>query len=245
MTTNREVNRTCILALAAFFLSGPAPLLRAQAPSAVPGFTSETLMHEPLGDTSEPKMSLFILNVSPGLIAPAHTHAGAVFAYVLQGDIENQVEPDPPKIYHPGGIFIERPKQVHRFLRNLSNTDPAKILIFQNTGALPATVKPLMQESLPNITRQDVFAIKLVLDAGTSVRRAHQHPGPVFAYVLKGEIESQVDPDPPTVYRTGDVLYEPPMHAHRLVRNLSQTEPAELLIFQVNEEGAPRVIDAQ
>jgi quercetin dioxygenase-like cupin family protein len=58
----------------------------------------------------------------------------------------------------------------------------------------------------------------------------------VFVYVLKGEIESQVDRDPPKVYRTGDVFYEAPQHTHRLFKNLSKTESAELLIFQVSEK---------
>jgi len=30
------------------------------------------------------------------------------------------------------------------------------------------------------------------------------------------------------------------MHAHRILRNLSKTEPAEMLIFQVSETGKPR-----
>jgi quercetin dioxygenase-like cupin family protein len=167
-----------------------------------------------------------------------------VFAYVLQGDIENEVEPDPPKIYHAGDSFRERPMQVHHLLRNLNQTDPAKILIFQNAGTLPSSVKPLLQERLTKITDQQVSMITLVTPPGASVPAAHQHPGPVFAYVLRGEIESQVDPDPPKVYRAGDVFHEPPMHAHRVFRNLSTTEAAELVIFQVSEIGQPLAMSA-
>jgi quercetin dioxygenase-like cupin family protein len=234
------MNRAGMLGLAVFLMGSPGEFLKAQT-----GFTSKTLMKGPLGDTSEPKMSLFVLNVAAGLTAPSHTHAGAVFAYILEGDIENQVEPDPLKVYHSGGFFQERPMQVHRVLRNLSKTEPAKILIFQNTGTLPATVKPLRQESLANLAHQEVNVIALEMVPGSSVTGAHQHPGPVFAYVLKGEIESQVDPDPPKVFRTGEVFYEPPMHAHRLVRNLGKTEPAELLIFEVSEAGQPLVMGVE
>lgn len=35
---------------------------------------------------------------------------------------------------------------------------------------------------------------------------------------------------------------EPPLHPHRLFRNLSETEPDELLIFQVGEKGQPRAV---
>ena len=54
-----------------------------------------------------------------------------------------------------------------------------------------------------------------------------------------------MDPDPPKIYRAGDVFYEPPMHAHRLFRNRSQTEPAELVIFEVGEKGQPLAISAK
>lgn len=201
------------------------------------------LMQEPLGDISDPKMSLFILDVSGGMTFPSHSHKGAVFAYILQGDIENQLDPDPPKVYHPGDFFHERPMQVHRLLRNLSQTEPAKILIFQNTGTLPPSIKPLLQEALENTANQQVSAILLVAPPGApSASMAHQHPGPVFAYIVKGEIENQIDPDPPKVYRAGDVFYEPPMHAHRLFRNLSKTEPAEVVVFEVTEKGRPLVL---
>lgn len=220
-------------------------LLLAQTPPAPPAIAAKTLIQAPLGETSEPKMSLFILNLAAGLTVPAHSHAGAVFAYILEGDIENQVEPDPPQVYHPGGFFHERPMQVHRLLRNLSRTEPAKILIFQNTGSLPSSVKPLMLEPLANTTDQEVSILTLVAAPGVAVSRPHQHPGPVFAYVLKGEIESQVDPDPPKVYRAGDAFYEPPLHAHRFFRNLNKTEPAELLIFEVHKKGQPLAISVQ
>jgi quercetin dioxygenase-like cupin family protein len=244
------VNRTfsvtnTILALTAFLCGSAGALLLAQPPAAPPGLASKIIMQGPLGDTSEAKMSLFILNLAGGLTVPSHTHAGAVFAYILQGDVENQVEPDPPQLYHPGGFFQERPMQVHRLLRNVNQTEPAKILIFQNTGTLPSSVKPLLQEPLANIIHQNVSVLTLVTAPGVVVTGAHQHPGPVFAYIVKGEIESQVDPDPPKVYRAGDVFYEPPMHAHRLFRNVSKTEPAELVIFEVSETDQPLVMGVE
>lgn len=248
MAKQHELNRIfpladMIVALTAFVLGSSAAPLIAQT-AALPASGMKTLMQAPLSDPSEPKMVLSILNVAAGVTIPSHSHAGVVFAYVLQGDIENQVEPDPPIVYHPGGFFFERPKQVHRLLRNLSATEPAKILIFQNTSTdAPGALR---EESLGNITNQEVTVMTLVAAPGTtSVGAPHQHPGPVFAYVLKGEIENQVDPDPPKLYRAGDVFYEPPMHAHRMFRNLSKADPAELLIFEVSEKGQPLVIGVE
>ena len=228
MRTLRKLYRPLIFVLAAFSVlaSYRAPL------------HAQTLMQGPLGDTTEPKMSLFILNLSAGRAVPSHSHEGVVFAYVLEGEIENQIEQDPPKIYPAGDFFQERAKQTHRIFRNVSKTEPAKVLVFQNTATLPAGVKPLLQEPLADRAGQEVSVIKIVTAPGAAAG-AHQHPGPIFAYLLKGEVESQVDPDPPKVYRAGDVFYEAPMHTHRFYRNLSKTEPAELLVFTVRKTGEP------
>ena len=73
----------------------------------------------------------------------------------------------------------------------------------------------------------------------------HKHTGPVFAYLLEGEIENQVDPNPPQRYKAGEFFYEPPMHVHRSLRNLSATKPAKLLIFEVGEKRKPFTIGAR
>jgi quercetin dioxygenase-like cupin family protein len=199
--------------------------------------TSKIVMREPVGEISEPKISLYIFNLSAGQTLPSHADPEALFAYVLQGNVENQIEPEPPRVYRQGGVFQVRPKQIHSLLRNLSQTEPARLLILQ-IGALGSNVKPLIQEPLENIANQEVSVITLVAPAGSALRGAHKHPGPVFAYVVKGEIENQVDPDPPKVYRAGDVFYEPPMHSHRIFRNVSK-ESAEVVLFQAGEKGQP------
>ncbi len=146
--------------------------------------------------------------------------------------------------------FHERPMQVHRVFRNLSQTAPAKVLIFQNTGSLPASIKPLLQEPLSNLINQEVSVTKLggapaITTTPRPAPRPHQHPGPVFAYVVKGAMEIQVDPDPPKVYHAGEAFYEAPMHAHRLSRNVSDTEPAEVIVFQVGEKGQPLAVSVE
>jgi quercetin dioxygenase-like cupin family protein len=150
------------------------------------------------------------------------------------------VDPDPPKLYHAGDFFQEPAMHVHRLLRNLSKTEPAKVLVFQvgDTGKAAPAVKILMQEPAEAAGREGRL-ISLTMAAGAALSRAHLHPGPVFAYVVKGEVENQVDPDPPKIYREGDVFYEPPLHAHRMLRNRSQSEPAELVLFQIGKMGEP------
>lgn len=203
---------------------------------------NEILMRGDLGQVSDPKMSLYVLTLPAGQSAPAHSHDGAVFAYVLEGRIENQVEPGPPQTLSTGGFFQERPGQPHRMFRNLSQTEAARILIFQNAGGLPPNTRPLLQQSLSEVSNQEAVLIRVVTPPGVGLAGAHRHPGPVFAYLLKGEIESQVEPEPSRVYRAGDVFYETPMRVHSTYRNPSQTEPAEMLLFMVHEKGKPLAV---
>jgi quercetin dioxygenase-like cupin family protein len=234
------MSRTLMIELAALFAAG---IIHAQTPGAS-AITIKALMVEALGNTADPKVTVLSLPIPPGLTAGPHTHAGPVFAYIVEGDIENQVDPDAPKTYHAGDFFFEPQMHVHRLLRNLSKTEPAKLIVFQvgDTGKAVPAIKTLLQEPAEIANREGHLSILTAAPGGTSA--AHKHPGPIFAYILKGEIQNQVDPGEPKVYRVGDVFYEPPLHVHRLFRNLSNTGPAELLIFEIAEKGQPLTIGA-
>ncbi len=105
-------------------------------------------------------------------------------------------------------------------------------------------VKPLLQEPLAEMPNPEVRMITLTVAPGAT-SGPHKHTGPVFAYLLEGEIENQVDPDPPRRYKPGEFFYEPPLHTHRSLRNLSGTQAAKLLIFEVGEKGKPFTIGAK
>ncbi|HLI85636.1 MAG TPA: cupin domain-containing protein [Bryobacteraceae bacterium] len=222
-----------------------AACLRAQTPGA-PAVASKTLIDVAVEDAAAPKVTVFHLPVPTGFTVGPHTHAGPVFAYILRGDIENQVEPEPVKTYRPGDFFHEPRMHVHRMLRNLSATEPADLLIFQvgDMGKANPAIKTLLEEPLTILANREARMTRLTVAPGGG-SGPHKHPGPVFAYILKGEIENQVDPDQPKMYRAGDVFYEPPLHVHRMLRNLSKTEPAELLILQISEKGQPSVMKAE
>lgn len=112
----------------------------------------------------------------------------------------------------------------------------------QTRGRTP--VRTLMREPLAPMPDAEASVIILTLEPGSN-GHPHEHTGPVFAYILKGAIENQVDPGPPKTYRAGDYFYEPPLHVHRMMRNLSATETAEVLVFQVGEKGKPFTIPAK
>lgn len=141
MTTRREINSSLAAIVAGLFLeSSGTPLLAAAQPAGqdaqshmqhMRSIGIHTLMQEPLSEMPNPEVTVLTLTVAPGGSSQPHKHTGPVFAYLLEGEIENQVDPDPPRRYKPGEYFYEPPMHVHRALRNLSSTMPAKLLIFQ------------------------------------------------------------------------------------------------------------------
>lgn len=109
---------------------------------------------------------------------------------------------------------------------------------------LPRGVTPLLTESIGDLG--DANASMLILTLRPKhVSTPHKHSGPVFAYVLEGRVENQVDPEDPKTYSAGDSWYEPAMHTHRLMRNLSDTDVAKVLVFMVTPKGQPEGLPAK
>ncbi|MGH9489679.1 MAG: cupin domain-containing protein [Terriglobales bacterium] len=133
--TRRELSLSLPLAIAALYAGGSATTLEAAVRGVRGGGPAqdaiETLIQEPLAKMAHPVVSMITLTMAPGSRSAPHKHTGPVFAYLLEGEIENQVDPEPPKRYRPGGFFYEPPMHVHRVMRNLSKTKIAKLLITQ------------------------------------------------------------------------------------------------------------------
>jgi len=100
------------------------------------------------------------------------------------------------------------------------------------------TVTPHFEQAISNIPGKSLIA--LVVDyapGGASPSHIHAKSAFIFAYVLSGEIESQVDDGPRRVYRAGESFYEAPGSRHPVSRNASKTKPAKLLaVFVVNTD---------
>jgi quercetin dioxygenase-like cupin family protein len=98
------------------------------------------------------------------------------------------------------------------------------------------TVTPHFEQAIPNIAGKSLAA--LVVDyapGGASPSHTHAKSAFIFAYVLSGEIESQVNDGPKRIYRAGESWYETPGSHHRVSRNASSTQPAKLLaVFVVD-----------
>jgi quercetin dioxygenase-like cupin family protein len=92
-------------------------------------------------------LTAVVVDYPPGAASPAHRHAGSAFiyAYVVSGEVESQVDDGPTRVYHAGESFFEAPGAVHRISRNVSNKKPAKLLaVFiadSNDQALTTPIK--------------------------------------------------------------------------------------------------------
>lgn len=198
--------------------------------------TWETLLEKPLPEDTEPSIQLVSIPLAPApptprAIGPGHTHAGPVFGYILRGEIENQVEPDPPQTYNPGDFFYETAGHVHRFMRNLSATQPAEVLAFQagHAGQAAPVIKTLLRETLVSTANQEVSLMRLTLLPGAASEAApSSNPG--IVYVLGGKVQATGEGQ---IHGADDVFATPASPARLTFRNASGSEPAKLLLYQV------------
>jgi quercetin dioxygenase-like cupin family protein len=111
--------------IAALFLSG-----NAYADGGDSGAKVTTLMRQPLPDYPGKDGVLVTVEFAPAHVDAAHRHPGHVFVYVLEGSVEMQVEGGELHTLKPGDTFYENPKDTHPVGRNVSKTEPAKLLVF-------------------------------------------------------------------------------------------------------------------
>jgi quercetin dioxygenase-like cupin family protein len=97
-------------------------------------------------------------------------------------------------------------------------------------------VIPLLQKAMPDAPGKQGVMVTVNYGPGQA-STAHLHPGSVFAYVLEGEVISQLEGHEPVRYKAGDSWYEPPRVPHLVSRNASTTAPAKLLVWLVVGEG--------
>jgi quercetin dioxygenase-like cupin family protein len=228
-------SRIIVTVLTAMFTAFQAGRLPAQAKVETPVW--EILARASFPQGTLPNVYVYRATAGPAPNVPpapgaGHTHPGPVFVYILQGQVESQIEPDPPAIYTPGEFFYEAPGRVHRFLRNASKTEPYMLLTFQTGHTERAGApKPLHRENLLSTVNQEVSLLRLTLapGAGTDVSA---NANPDIIYVLEGRIETAEA----KTYSTGDIFSKPAGLAGRTIRNANASEPAKLLLYQVSDK---------
>ena len=105
-------------------------------------------------------------------------------------------------------------------------------------GCPGEAVTPNFNHAIPNIPGKSLVALVVeYAPGGASHSHTHAKSAFVYAYIVSGAIESQVNDGPKRVYRAGESWYETPGAHHPVSRNASATEPAKLLaVFVVDTD---------
>ncbi|WP_426204170.1 cupin domain-containing protein [Pseudomonas sp. TWP3-1] len=93
-------------------------------------------------------------------------------------------------------------------------------------------VSILQDQPLKNVPGKKAMMIEVDYKPGQS-SIAHKHEGTAMAYVLEGEVISQVKGEQAITYKKGQFWYEPAGSEHLVSKNASKSKPAKLLVFMV------------
>jgi quercetin dioxygenase-like cupin family protein len=99
-----------------------------------------------------------------------------------------------------------------------------------------AKVTLVYQHALPNVPGKSIKGVLVEYGPG-GFSPGHLHPKSAFIYatVLEGAINSQVNDGPVKTYRAGESFSEMPGDRHKVSANASTTRPARLLaVFVVD-----------
>jgi quercetin dioxygenase-like cupin family protein len=100
------------------------------------------------------------------------------------------------------------------------------------------TIKANFSHPISNIPGKSLVAVEVsYLPGGASAPHHHSDSAFIYAYVVSGQIASQVEGQPEHTYRAGECWYETPGAHHLVSRNASNTEPAKLLAVFVVDTG--------
>ena len=87
----------------------------------------EQILKEKL-DGKDTRVTVWELECVPGSGSAPHRHPGLVLGYVLDRQLEVQIEGQPLKVYHKGEMWYEPARVLHQVSRNPSKTHSARFL---------------------------------------------------------------------------------------------------------------------
>ncbi|HEV8309122.1 MAG TPA: cupin domain-containing protein [Methylomirabilota bacterium] len=99
-----------------------------------------------------------------------------------------------------------------------------------------------MKIEYPKAAKPEVVSVTGELEPGGRTAR-HQHPVPVFVYILEGTITVQADGGRPREYKPGQAFMEDVNHWHQAFNK--GTTPVKILVVFMGEEGKPTTINAK
>src|SRR5262249_18351758 len=128
------------------------------------------------------------------------------------------------------GIQVTAPSAVAAAFALLLLPAPVPSAGSTQGSPLRETVTVAADEPIPNLLGKRL--VRHIVDYPPGARSAsprHARSAFIYAYVVSGEIRSQVDGEPIRVYRAGETWFESPGAHHRVSENASDTKPARLL----------------
>ncbi|TCO90100.1 quercetin dioxygenase-like cupin family protein [Chthoniobacter flavus] len=131
MPNRRQALSTIATALSALAAGNSLSLGEEPAPASASKVTK--LLQKDLPADANEEVTVVTVDYAPGGASQAHRHPGPVVGYVLEGEVEIEVdapEGTPLKTFRAGEIFFEPQGAMHKVSRNASKTKPARILAF-------------------------------------------------------------------------------------------------------------------
>ncbi|TPG50270.1 cupin domain-containing protein [Rhodanobacter glycinis] len=117
-------------------------------------------------------------------------------------------------------------------------TAALSVTVAASAHAPGETVAPNFSHAISNVPGKSLVAAEVRYPpGGASLPHTHAKSAFIYAYVVSGAIESQVDHGPARIYTAGQSFYEEPGAHHRVSRNASKTAPATLLAVFVVDTG--------
>jgi quercetin dioxygenase-like cupin family protein len=103
---------------------------------------------------------------------------------------------------------------------------------------LAATVQPAFTQTIPSLPGKTLTSVIVTYPPGVKSRpHTHARSAYIYAFVISGEIRSQVDDGPVKIYRAGESWSELPGAHHVISENVSAMRPASLLAVFIADTG--------
>jgi uncharacterized protein YbjT (DUF2867 family)/quercetin dioxygenase-like cupin family protein len=97
----------------------------------------------------------------------------------------------------------------------------------------------LLEETVQVHDPVQVSVLTVTLEPGAQGSPPHRHPGPVFGYVVEGEVLFEMRGHAPRIYKQGEVFYEPYHCFHLLANNPNPFSRAVFVAILLGEPGQP------
>ena len=107
----------------------------------------------------------------------------------------------------------------------------------------PITRREILKTELQGLQGMDGIMYVTDIAPGAAAPR-HSHPGYEFNYVLKGALTFEIDGEKPKTISAGQATFTPRGHIHK-VTNASSSEPAQIVVVLIHEEGQPLAVNAK